>query len=821
MSKIRIQTEKKLMPTEPNLYGIFFEDISRAGDGGIYPELLRNRTFEDSIPPKGCVLEEDGRVVVTPSGWRDQFNHGEGLDRWIRVNNIEYTPIPAWYANGAEISLDTEDTLNDRRGAALAMHFAPGGRVWNIGYTGVPQETGKAYNFYMFAKSDKPVHLKVAVEADGKTVSEVTFLVRGNGYIRYDAVLVSGVTTSDARLVLSTEEGGDVKLGFISLMPADTFNGHGLRRDIVEKLRDMHPTFLRFPGGCIVEGITPDTAMRFHNVIGPVWERPGHLLMWHYRTYNGIGFHEYLQLCEDLGMEPLYVFNCGMTCQARCEVYFEGDELQEMIQDTLDAIEYAVGPADSPMGRLRAEAGHPEPFRMNYVEIGNENHGPGYEERYMLCYNAIRERYPWMKFVANTHVEKHGLPADIVDEHYYATAEYFAENIHMYDSYDRNGPGVFLGEFAVLRGAVGQLYAALGEGMFMVGMERNQDVVKLASYAPLLENVNYYSWYPNLLIFNNLQSYVIPTYYAWKLFGAARGSNVVYSEEESPVLYRPMKGMPSLIGTYGMRFKNARWNGEPVEPVHNIIGYVKQDGDSYITVEPDEMQKAECAVIHSPIDRSLIVLGDNEEVKMGTFEIEVFAEEGRDISLGLYTSRMPDEVYKNDETHPPREWNAKIVRPFRWNIQDGVSTLTEFHFPKPTDLVEPKQVSLKMGEFNSFRYVTTETHMELYINGELIQRAEKPHFNAFASVVCDDENEVIIKTVNMAGEVDHVEISLDCDVESDYEVLLLTGEPNAENSFEKPENVHDVTCALTGAARNFVYEAPAYSINILRLKKKA
>ncbi len=288
--------------------------------------------------------------------------------------------------------------------------------------------------------------------------------MRGNGYIRYDAVLVSTVTTSDARLVLSSEEGGELKLGFISLMPADTFNGHGLRRDIVEKLRDMHPTFLRFPGGCIVEGITPDTAMRFHNVIGPVWERPGHLLMWHYRTYNGIGYHEYLQLCEDIGMEPLYVFNCGMTCQARCEVYFEGEELQAMIQDTLDAIEYAVGPADSEMGRLRAAAGHPEPFRMNYVEIGNENHGAGYEERYMLCYNAIRERYPWMKFVANTHVEEHGLPADIVDEHYYATAEFFAENIHIYDSYDRNGPGVFLGEFAVLRGAVGQLYAALGEG---------------------------------------------------------------------------------------------------------------------------------------------------------------------------------------------------------------------------------------------------------------------------------------------------------------------------------------------------------------------
>ena len=819
MSKLRIQTGHKLMPTEPNLYGIFFEDISRAGDGGIYPELLRNRTFEDSIPPKGCVLEEDGRVVVTPSGWRDQFNHGEGLDRWIRVNNIPYTPIPAWYGKGAEIALDTEDTLNDRRGAALDIQFAPGGRVWNIGYTGVPQETGKAYNFYMFAKVDEPLQLRVAVEEEGKTIAETSFALTGSGFIRYDAVMIASATTGSGRLVLSAEKGGHLKLGFISLMPADTFNGHGLRRDIVEKLRDMHPTFLRFPGGCIVEGITSDTAMRFHNVIGPVWERPGHLLMWHYRTYNGIGFHEYLQLCEDLNMEPLYVFNCGMTCQARKEIYFEGEELQSMIQDTLDAIEYAVGPADSEMGKLRAAAGHPAPFRMNYVEIGNENHGPGYEERYMLCYNAVHEKYPWIKFIANNHVERNGLPADIVDEHYYATAEYFAENIHIYDGYDRKGPGVFLGEFSVLRGPVGQLYAALGEAMFMVGMERNQDVVKLASYAPLLENVNYYSWYPNLLIFNNLKSYVIPTYYAWKLFGAARGTHVVESEQENGILYRPLKGMPSLIGTYGMRYKNARWDGQPVAPVHNVIGYVKEDGDSYVTIEPDQMQLDECAILHARTDRSLIVLGDNEEVRCGTFDIDIYAEEGRDIALGLYTSRMPDEVYKNDETHPPRDWNAKLIRPFRWEIVDGVSRLTEFHFPRPTDLTEPKPVSLRMGEFNALRYVLTEEYMELYVNGELIHRVQKPHFDAMAAVACDSDDEVIVKAVNMAGTPDPIEIQLDCDVASDYEVLLLTGEPFAENSLDDPDNVHDVTVQKTGAARSFTYEAPAYSVNILRLKK--
>jgi alpha-L-arabinofuranosidase len=197
-----------------------------------------------------------------------------------------------------------------------------------------------------------------------------------------------------------------------------------------------------------------------------------------------------------------------------------------MIQDTIDAIEYAVAPADSGWGRVRALMGHPEPFQMNYVEIGNENWGPDYEERYLKCYNDIHEKYPWIKFVANHHVEKRNLPVDIVDEHYYDSVEYFAENIHFYDSYDRMGPKIFLGELAVLRGPVGQLYAAIGEAMFLIGVERNQDIVTLASYAPLLENYHYYAWYPNLVIFDNLQSYCIPTYYAWKLMGGSRGNFV-------------------------------------------------------------------------------------------------------------------------------------------------------------------------------------------------------------------------------------------------------------------------------------------------------
>lgn len=818
MSTITVKTAEKRFPTAKNLYGIFFEDINRAGDGGLYPEMLRNRSFEDSIPPVECETEQEDYAIITPAGWRDEFNHGEGLSRWIRENKTKYTPIPAWYSENAEMKLDREDTLNEKRSAALAISFLPQGCIYNTGFTGIPQKAGEKYHFYMFAKTEEPVKVDLLIEKDNEIWCGTEINLCGKGYQRYDYEFTAGKTAGNAKFVIRCQKGGKLKLGFTSLMPVDTYNSHGLRKDLVEKLKNMHPTFLRFPGGCIVEGFTPSTAMRFHNTIGPVWERPSHLLMWHYRTTNGLGYHEYLQLCEDLDMEPLYVFNCGMTCQARNSVLMEGEDLEEMIQDTLDAIEYAVGPAGSRWGKVRALMGHPQPFKMNYVEIGNENWGPDYEERYLKCYSIIKERYPFIKFVANTHVEEKELPVDIVDEHFYNSMEYFAENIHFYDNYDRKGPEIFVGELAVLRGPVGQLYAAMGEAMFLIGMERNQDIVTLASYAPLLDNYHYYAWYPNLIIFDNLQSTCIPTYYAWKLLGGSRGNHVVASKDTTGVLYRPVSGMPSLLGPAGVRYRKAAWNGKMVRAVHEVMGHEVASEEEFIISEPDEEQKAESAKMGVKLDEVLVVLGDNETAVKGTFEIEIFAEEGREIGIGVYSSRIPKEVYMNDETHPPREWNAGIVRPFQWRIKDGRSTFMDYQNSVPLAAEVP--VKLIMGTYNKFRYTVTGREMSLYVNDELIQKAEVPQFPAMASVVCDTEDEVIVKIVNIAPEPDDITINLDCEVQSNYLAGILTGEKHDENTIEHPEKVQDIELRLHGASSHFIYHAPAYSVNVLQLKKK-
>ena len=683
MSKLKIKTKERRFETARDLYGIFFEDINRAGDGGLYPEMLRNRSFEDSVLPEGYIQQEDGIHVKTVSGWLDEFCNGEGLCRWVKGNNISETEIPAWYTHNAKMELELTDTLNEHRDAALRIQFEKDGSLTNTGYCGISVKAGESYSLYLFAKAKEEIGLDVAIEYQGKVLTGNSLVVSGQEYTRYDMKLTAADDCHEAQLTISCKEGGEILLGFISLMPDNTYMGHGLRTDLVEKLKGMSPKFMRFPGGCIVEGTTPSTAMRFRDTVGPAWERPSKLFLWHYRSTLGLGFHEYLQLCEDLGMEPMYVCNCGMTCQGRKSVLLEGEALDEMVQDTLDAIEYAIGSKESKWGRLRASMGHPEPFKMTYLEIGNENWGPDYEKRYNMIYKKVKELYPQSKTIANEHVEKNGCPAECVDEHFYNTTEFFAERVNYYDDYDRKGPKIFVGEVAVNEGNyMGQLYAALGEAAFLMGIEKNQDIVTLASYAPLFENVNYRAWYPNLIRFNNHQSIGIPTYYVWKMFGQNRGEYVVRSEDEG-----------------------------------------------------------------------------------------------------------------------------------------GQCSLEEFGFMHDNKLTEDFAISVKPGEYHRFGYETDGKQIRLYVDGELQKEISIPYGPAFVSVVTDTKDEIIIKAVNFAGDVDPVSITLDCQVQGDYTVTLLSGEKGDENSFEEPENVKNITVNMHGASSEFVYEAPPYSVSVLRLKK--
>lgn len=821
MSKIKVNTANQRMKTAPNLYGIFLEDINRAVDGGLYPELLRNRSFEDSILPVECTSIQDGYAFESVSGWRDEFNGGEGLSKWVREGNVPKTEIPGWYVNSATMELDREDTLNKNRQVSLKVDFEAGGQLRNIGFCGIPQVENEEYRLYLFARAKEPVELAIAMEENGTGFPCGTLTIASDEFTYYELDYKAQAYMEKGCLLLQTAKEAQIKLGFISLMPRDTYKNHGLRRDIVEKLAAMHPKFFRFPGGCIVEGFTISTAMRFHDVIGPVWERKGHQLMWHYRSYDAVGFHEYLQLCEDLDMEPLYVCNCGMTCQARMEVLMEGELQDEMLQDTLDAIEYAIGAPDTKWGALRASMGHPEPFKLNYIEIGNENWGPAYEERYQRWYQTLTEKYPHLICIANSHLEEKGLPAPIVDEHYYDTAEYFAENTHFYDDYDRKGPKIFIGEVAVVRGFTAQLYGALAEAAYFTGVEKNQDVVTMVSYAPLLENVHYQSWFPNLIRFDGHHSAGIPSYYVWKMFGNNRGDYVVEDETTTGRIKRPVKGVLSIHGKPGMKCSYPVWNDKPLELTHELMGHLQIDGDIVTILPPDEEQKKESKRYYgAKLDDAFLIFGE-EKAQAGTFTMKVFVEAGQEIELGVFPYRLPEQTYVADETNPPKPWNVENTRPFLWKLSKERSEVldTMGGGPKPLSMEIKEGTHFAEDGWHTITWKTDLDQMQFFVDDKLIHELDIPSFPVVSTVATVTEDEVLLKVVNIAESDEPVEITLDCDVADEYQVSLLTGDKTQMNTLEEPEAVSDRELSLKGAGKQFTYLAPKLSVSIIKLQK--
>lgn len=814
MAKLHIETKTRGIETADSLYGLFFEDINRSGDGGLYPELLRNRSFDDGIYPDDLTLQGEG--LANANGWTLEYHGGEGQKRW--KEREAPTEIPAWYAERAHMELERKNTLNAKRQAALAVSFEPGGRIYNIGYCGISVNAQADYHLYFFAKAKERMELGITLESGGRVLCAEKLAVEAGDYARLDCVLIPEESATDARLCLSSAAGGELLLGFLSLMPTDTYRGHGLRRDLCEKLKALHPAFLRFPGGCIVEGFSKSTAGRFKRMVGPVWERPGVINLWGYHSTEGLGFHEYLQLCEDLEADALYVCNVGMTCQARNCILMDEDEIEDLLDDALCALEYALGPKDSEWGSLRAKMGHPEPFGLKYLEIGNENNGKDSEERYERFRKRISERYPDLVIIANTHVEEAGLALDIADEHFYDKPEWFAENAHFYDTYDRKGPGIFVGEYAVVAGAIRTLYAALAEAMFLVGMERNQDVVKLASYAPLFENVNYAAWEPNLIAFNGSKNYAIPTYYAIKMFAENKGKYVLNSRQECESIYAPyLKGGPCLVMSRGVSFCNARWKGEPVSAEHELFGCVKElENGVSVTDISEDAANAEQAGRFGLADMAFVTLGTDESSRAGSFEVEILVEEDKKIGLGMFAT--PYGKARNSEDSP---WNLFAVQPIRWTIEGKESRLTAGVGFRTYNLAEPAPIELACGVYHAFQMESDGKVLRCKADGELIAEVELPHYDEIQTIALEDGDEIIVKIVNIADEEKPVEICLDCEVCGSYERGILCGDASAVNTLEEPEKLIDRWSRESGAAKHFVYKAPASSVNVLRLKKTA
>ena len=501
----------------PSLYGIFFEEINHAGDGGLYAELVQNRSFEDD--------------AERPLHW---------------------TPL-----GGARAELTTIGMLNDRQAHALRLEVPSAfGGVQNEGYWGMAFRQQTSYTFSAWVKADQSYKGEMIVSLNGRNgdnlgQTAVALNLKAGKWTKVEGVRVLATGSDpEGRMTLSFSKPGALTLDVVSLFPP-TYKGrpNGCRIDLAELLEALHPKFMRFPGGCYVEGQTTErnnlhNRFEWKNTVGPIEQRPGHLSVnWGYNITDGFGYHEMLQLSEDLGAEPLFVVNVGIG-HGWLQPY---DQIEEYIQEALDAIEYANGDAKTTKwGAERAKNGHPEPFGLRLLEVGNENanfyfdnnrdQSDHYFERYIQFYKAIKAKYPEVQIIGN--VESWGTdepswrsqhPVDILDEHYYRSPSWFEKNFTKYDSYDRNGPKIYIGEYAVTQGfgVNGHLTAALGEAIYMQGLERNSDIVIMGSYAPIFVNEHNPAWRPDMIRFNASQSFGTPSYHVQKIMANNIGTRIV------------------------------------------------------------------------------------------------------------------------------------------------------------------------------------------------------------------------------------------------------------------------------------------------------
>lgn len=503
---LTILTDRPGPQISRKLYGIFFEEINHAGDGGLYAESIRNRNFQES--------DMAGR----PAGWSLL-----GTDK-----------------RRATMRLDPDRSLNSALPKALRIDIGSSGSgsvsLMNDGYWGIALRAGTAYRFVMYARASADFRGPVRVtleDPSGRIYARHTIASLRDHWGRIEFALRPTADTPHGRLVISFDAPGSVWIGFVSLFPKVTWKGreNGLRFDLAERISSLHPKFLRFPGGCFVDGgERVGDAFHWQKAIGDVAGRPGHPdAVWGYRSSDGLGLHEYLQWAEDLGAEPVFVVNCGMSDKEVVPM----SEIDPWLQEALDAIEYARGPASSRWGALRAKAGHTEPFRLHFIEIGNENGGgegnggtpEQYAERYRRFHDAIKARYPDIQVIATSAIAE---PADLLDEHHYENPDWFWTNAHRYDHADRRGTKIFVGEYAVNKDCGrGNLRAALAEAAFMTGLERNSDVVEMASYAPLLENDHDRKWNPDAIVFDNTRSYGTPSYFVQRLFSENTGGRLL------------------------------------------------------------------------------------------------------------------------------------------------------------------------------------------------------------------------------------------------------------------------------------------------------
>lgn len=759
-------------PVSPLLWGIFFEDINLSADGGLYPELVRNRSFEDDAEPVFWTLDD------APGGH-------------------------------TTMKVETSHPLNTFNTAHLCLALDGPFALKNEGYWGMNIQPDATYHFKMAARAEAGFNgpLKVSLlGSNGMALvsGEIPQLTSSWKYYELDLTPAAG--DPKAALQIAGSGQGSLYLDMVSLLPAATWKDHGLLVDLAEALDALHPSFMRFPGGNWIEG--DDVAHIYHwkSTIGDIDARTPLWNTWGYNTTQGLGFHEYLQLCEDLGATPLFDINDGMSLHDSVPL----SRMGQWTQDALDAIEYANGPTNTVWGGLRAKAGHPAPFNLKYMEIGNENGGPEYHQRWALLVNAIREKYPEMRLIVNTDLRRRPYPRvpppDVVDEHYYESPEAFMRRAHQYDHYDRRGPKIFVGEYAVTRNAgKGNLRAAVGEAAFMTGMERNSDIVTMASYAPLFVNLNHRAWNPDLINFDGSQWYGIPSYYVQQMFSLNRGDATLPTtvtsgmEEEKPATGR------IGVGTWNTaaEFKDIKVTAPDGTTL--LASDFTRNSDGWNFLGEGRWSVQDGALRESARKEFVRALAGSKSWTNYTIELKARKLAGREGFLILFHINDDDD----------RTW---------WNIGGWENTLDGLEMD---ETVDQKPRSVETGRWYDLRLSVNGSRVQCWLDGKLVHDVNRPPSRAgqlFASATSDAKSrDLILKVVNGSHSPLKTSIELrgaDHLTGAGRAIVLASTSPKDENSIEHPDKVAPRIAEFKFEGARLEREFPDDSVTILRFSRK-
>ncbi|WP_069761369.1 alpha-L-arabinofuranosidase C-terminal domain-containing protein [Streptomyces sp. LUP47B] len=778
---------------DDTMYGVFFEDINRAADGGLYAELVQNRSFEYST-----------------------------------ADNSSYTPLTSWTVSGAGQVLNDAGRLGERNRNYLSL--GAGSSVTNAGYnTGIHVDEGKRYDFSVWARADAGTTLTVSLQdAEGTLATARKVTVPKSGWAQYKATFTATRTSSDGRLTVASSAA--TALDMVSLFPRDTYRGepNGLRKDLAEKIAALRPGFVRFPGGCLVNtGSMEDysaasawqrkRSYQWKDTVGPVEQRATNANVWGYNQSYGLGYYEYFRLSEDIGAMPLPVVPALVTGCGQNKAVVDEALLKRHIQDTLDLIEFANGPASSTWGKVRAKMGHAKPFHLTHIEVGNEENLPNeFFARFKEFRAAIQAKYPDIQVISNSGPDDSGTTfdtawqlnkdakVDMVDEHYYNSPQWFLQNNDRYDSYDRSGPKVFLGEYA----SQGNTFKnGLTEAAFMTGLERNADVVKLASYAPLFANEDYVQWRPDLIWFNNHASWNSANYEVQKLFMTNVGDRVVPSTATgTPALLAPITGAVGLstwattaayddvkvTGVDGTTLLADDFSGDASQ-------WTRTGGGSWSVQDGQYVQTDVTA------ENTMVSAGDPSwhDYDLKAKATKKAGKEGFLVAFGV------------KDTGNYYWWNIG-----GWNntqsaveqaVDGGKSTLIS------------KAGSVETGRTYDIDVKVRGRQVTLYLDGqEWGSFSDDKPAEPFRQVVTKDQKtgDLIVKVVNAQNSAARTAVDLGgAKVASRARVTTLAAAPDAVNS-ETSTTVAPMRSTFDGVARKFTYTFPANSITFLRIRQR-